>query len=63
MGFLDQEWNWDDAITVTREEGREEGREEEKLEIARNLLAMGIPNDQIAKGTGLSLDTISELRW
>jgi len=63
MGFLDQEWNWDDALAVRYEEGEEKGREEEKLEIARNLLTMGIPNDQIAKGTGLSLDTINELRW
>jgi hypothetical protein len=43
-------------------EGKEEGREEGKFEIARNFLKMGLPLDQIARGTGLSVEEISALR-
>lgn len=43
------------------EKGREEGRTEEKLEIARNLRAAGIPTDTIARTTGLSPAEISAL--
>ena len=42
-----------------RKEGREEGREEATITIARNMKAMGIPDDVIAKTTGLSLKEIS----
>jgi predicted transposase/invertase (TIGR01784 family) len=44
-----------------RLEGRLEGKREGKREIARNLKKLGIPLDQIAEGTGLSLEDIAEL--
>ena len=39
---------------IGREEGRVEGKNEEKLEIARNLKAEGMPAPLIQKVTGLS---------
>jgi predicted transposase/invertase (TIGR01784 family) len=44
-----------------RNEGRDEGRNEACLDIARNLKGMGLPISQIAEGTGLSTETISQL--
>ena len=42
--------------------GREEGAYQTKLETARNLLSMGLEPEQVAQGTGLSLETVLELR-
>lgn len=36
-------------------------RLEERVEIARNLKSLGLPAEQIARGTGLSLAEIEEL--
>jgi len=44
-----------------REEGLEEGREEASLDIARNLKKMGLSVSQIAEGTGLSAEIITQL--
>ncbi len=44
-----------------REEGLEKGREETKLEVARNLLGLGIEMDKVAKATGLSEEEIRKL--
>ena len=48
-----------------REEGRKEGREEgvakEKLATAKRLLGMGLTQEQVAKGTGLSIEEIERL--
>ena len=41
--------------------GREEGAYQTKLETARNLLAMGLEPEQVAQGTGLSLEVIQKL--
>ena len=41
--------------------GREEGAYQNKLETARNLLAMGLEPEQVAQGTGLSLEVIQKL--
>ena len=43
------------------ERGREEGKEFEKLEIAKNLLGMGVEVEIIAKSTGLTLEQIKKL--
>ena len=43
------------------ETGREEGREEGKLEIARNLKALGVDIDTIMKATGLSGEEVQAL--
>ena len=41
--------------------GREEGAYQKALETARNLLAMGLVPEQVAQGTGLSLEVIQKL--
>ena len=41
--------------------GREEGAYQKALETARNLLAMGLSPEQVAQGTGLSLEVILQL--
>jgi predicted transposase/invertase (TIGR01784 family) len=38
-----------------------EGRQEREIEIARNLLLAKIPEDEISKATGLSLDEVNKL--
>jgi predicted transposase/invertase (TIGR01784 family) len=44
-----------------REEGKEQGRVDEKLQIARNALAKGLPVEVVIDITGLSLDEIEKL--
>ena len=41
--------------------GEERGRSEAKLDDARNLLMENIPEDVIARCTGLSLETVQQL--
>ena len=45
-----------------RKEGRQEGQKEEKQAVALNFLRMGLSPDQVAQGTGLSLEKIQELQ-
>ena len=45
-----------------RQEGKEEGRQEEKLAVAKNLIALGLPTDVIVQGTGLSAGIIDTMR-
>ena len=49
-------------IKYAKEEGRAEGEYNQKIEIAKNLLGMFIPIDQIKKATGLSKEEIESLR-
>ena len=44
-----------------REEGRKEGEIKGKKEIARKMKADGLPNEVIAKYTGLSADEIEQM--
>lgn len=44
-----------------RAEGREQGRAEGKLEIAKNLLTMGIPMDKVVQASGLTEEQISAM--
>ena len=44
-----------------RAEGKAEGRAESRLEIAKKLLSIPLPYDQIAMATGLSLTEIEQL--
>lgn len=50
------------SIDTAKEEGREEGRVEgiakEKLTTAKRLLGMGLTQEQVAKGTDLSIEDI-----
>ena len=45
-----------------RAEGRAEGMSQRSLEIARNLLSLGLPVDQITQATGLTEEEIEELK-
>ena len=47
--------------TEGRIEGRTEGRTEAKLEIARKLLASGMPIEQVMEITELNLETLKGL--
>ena len=53
------------SIDTAKEEGREEGRVEgiakEKLDTAKRLLGMGLTQEQVAKGTDLSIEDIERL--
>ena len=51
---------WDAYSTYEFE--REKAREEEQRRIALNFIHLGLPDDVIAKGTGLPLDEIQKLR-
>ena len=56
----------DDRYQKGKEEGKEEGRAEgmsqRSLEIARNLLSLGLPIDQITQATGLTEEEIELLK-
>ena len=49
------------SIDTAKEEGREEGVAKEKLATAKCLLGMGLTQEQVAKGTGLSIKEIEKL--
>ena len=49
------------SIDTAKEEGREEGVDKEKLATAKRLLGMGLTQEQVAKGTGLSIKEIEKL--
>ena len=53
------------SIDTAKEEGREEGRVEgiakEQLTTAKRLLGMGLTQEQVAKGTDLSIEDIERL--
>lgn len=57
------------SIDTAKEEGREEGREEgieigqekERIKNAKSFLAMGLSPEQVAQGTGLSLEEVLKL--
>ncbi len=44
------------------QERAEEARKENAVETARNFLAMGIPAEKVAQGTGLPLAQVERLR-
>jgi predicted transposase YdaD len=60
--MLDREEGRVEGKVEGRVEGREEGRVEGKIEVARNFLKMGLPIEQVAHGTGLSVEDINSLR-
>jgi predicted transposase/invertase (TIGR01784 family) len=59
--LLKSELDWQSRMANAECKGRNEGRSEASLDIARNLKRMGLPISQIAEGTGLSTETISQL--
>ena len=72
-GFTDAElWAYDkfwDSVSVERtllddryQKGIEKGMNQRSLEIARNLLSLGLPIDQITQATGLTEEEIELLK-
>ena len=65
--YATQKWEEEKRMEIEkgraegREQGRAEGRAEGKLEIAKNLLAMGIPMDKVVQASGLTEEQISAL--
>ena len=63
--FVGREEGREEGISIGLERGRATGREEgayqNKLETAKNLLSMGLSPEQVAQGTGLSLEVIQKL--
>ena len=51
----------DDRYQKGMEEGMEKGMNQKALEIAKNMLAMGLSAEQVAKATQLSLEIIKNL--
>lgn len=51
------EYDYDTDIAVQREEAYEEA----KIETAKNLLSENLPIEQVARCTGLSLETVEQL--
>ena len=50
------------AILEIKQEGRAEGIYDKAVTTARNFLAMGVLSiEQIAQGTGLSVDEVADL--
>ena len=49
------------GLATGREEGREEGAYETKLETARTMISIGLPEEQIQLCTNLPLETIRDL--
>ena len=72
-GFTDAElWAYDkfwDSVSVERtliddsyQKGMEKGEQNKCIEIARNLLTLGLPVAQITEATGLSQEEIARLK-
>ncbi|MBQ7367654.1 MAG: hypothetical protein IJW57_10575, partial [Spirochaetaceae bacterium] len=60
MAVLKEE-SYEDGLFVGLATGREEGAYQTKLETARRFLSMGLAPEQVAQGTGLSLEVILQL--
>ncbi len=60
--YMTLELKYRDKLMQGREEGRAEGSHSAKLETARNFLRMGLSKEQVAQGTGLSLEEIQKLK-
>lgn len=52
----------DAVISSVRLESERIGREREKYLIARSLIEMKIPLEQVVEATGLELDTVKQLQ-
>jgi predicted transposase/invertase (TIGR01784 family) len=42
-------------------EGVQKGRVEGRVEVAKNMIKIGLPLEQVAKATGLDLETVKSL--
>ena len=55
------EFNQEEYDRNRYDEGKEAGILQKALETAKNFLKMGFPLEQVAKGTGLSIDQVKQL--
>ena len=61
--LFDEEENYKELIRNTEiAEAREEASKEAKMEIAKNLIKIGLTNEQIIDATKISIEEIDELR-
>ena len=51
----------EEGISIGLERGLERGAYQTKLETAKSFLSMGLSPEQVAQGTGLSLEVIQKL--
>lgn len=49
------------TLDNAKQEGRAEGEKDKAIEIAKNLLEMGMPIDAIMKATGLSSEEVRNI--
>ena len=61
QNMLLAEYDYDTDIAVQRKEAFDDGAQQAKLETAKNLLSIGLSQDQIASVTGLSPKEIEKL--
>ena len=54
-------WGYDDGKEAGKAEGLEEGAKAEKISIAKKLLNIGTPKEDIIKVTGLSIEDLNNL--
>ncbi|MBQ8560017.1 MAG: hypothetical protein IJ441_00375 [Spirochaetaceae bacterium] len=59
--FVGREEGLEEGISIGLERGLAQGAYEKALETAKNLLSMGLEPEQVAQGTGLSLEIILQL--
>jgi predicted transposase YdaD len=59
--MLLQEWNWDTAFRIQREEGRQEGEYKKATKTARAALKLKLPIEQIIQLSGLASNEISSI--
>jgi predicted transposase/invertase (TIGR01784 family) len=50
-----------EGITQGKQEGKQEGRREPILEVAKNMLSLGMTLEQIASATGLTQEALKQL--
>jgi predicted transposase YdaD len=61
MRMMCTEWDWNTALAVRAEEAKEEGKQEGRLEVAKNLISLGLSIEQIAKAAELDIVKVKEL--
>lgn len=61
VNYMTLGMKYDEFLQQGLAKGLAKGREQSKLETARNFIKMNFPLEQIAQGTGLSLEKVKEL--
>ena len=61
IASMKQKWDYKNTLDFAEQKGLERGREERSVEIARQMLTMGLSSDIIAQATGLTEEQIKAL--